>query len=159
MATQETIAAFASWWNAEFPTTACPPVPTRPEDLPITARMHLQTGRADIYQNLFQQPTAERLPADTLVRLQSGNTDARDITPLRQAGMEADARALEMRLQREQDQRLVDAVAAERKAGEATRQQMAAWNDADFTTRLAMSGGPSPQAIAQARAMWGITGS
>lgn len=158
MATQETIAAFASWWNAEFPRTLCPPCPKRPEDLPVTARMHLQSSRADIYQNLFQQPTAERLPADTLIRHQSGQTDSRDIAPLRQAGMEADAQALEMRLQREADQRLADAAVAEQRLGDVERQKAAAWNNASYMERLAMSGGPSPQAIAQARAMWGITG-
>ena len=59
--------------------------------------------------------------------------------------------------QRAMDQRLVDYVVAEAKANEAERQRNAAWNNASLMERLAMSGGPSPQAVASAKASWGIS--
>jgi hypothetical protein len=52
----------------------------------------------------------------------------------------------------------VDATQASAAAAQQELQQSAIWNNASFMERLALSGGPSPQAVAQARRMWGITG-
>jgi hypothetical protein len=98
------------------------------------------------------------MPADTITRRANGQLEARDIPHLRQAGLEFEAQQLEVQTQRQQDQRLAEQAMASRQAAEAERTRSAAWNNANFMERLAMSGGPSAEAIAQARQMWGITG-
>ena len=136
-------ADFAAFWQKHFPGTPCKPVPRSPEDLSLTERMTLTAENPILAQNLFGNSGrgSAPLPADTQNRLNQGQ--------LQQC---------EAMGQRAMDQRLVDYVVAEAKANEAERQRNAAWNNASYLERLAMSGGPSPQAVAQARAAWGITG-
>ena len=153
-------AAFAHWWAHNFPGTPCPPMPKRPEDLGMTARMALSADAPELYQNLFGNSGqgSGAMPADTITRRANGQLEARDIPHLRAAGLEFEAQQLEQQVQRQQDQRLVEQTLASRQAAEAEMARSAIWSDANYMERLAMSGGPSPEAIAQARQMWGITG-
>ena len=98
------------------------------------------------------------MPADTVARRNSDQLQESDIPHLRAAGLEWEAQQLANRVQRQQDQRLVDVSRAEAEASKAQKERYAAWSNATFLERLAMSGGPSPEAIAQAREQWGITG-
>ena len=153
-------AAFANWWANSFPGMPCPPVPKRPDELGLTARMALSAENPALYQNLFGnagQGTGA-MPADTITRRANGQLEARDIPHLRAAGLEFEAQQLEQAVQRQMDQRLVDQTLASRQAADAERARSAQWANASFGERLAMSGGPSPQAVAHARQMWGITG-
>ena len=153
-------ADFAAFWQKHFPGTPCKPVPRSPEDLSLTERMTLTAENPILAQNLFGNSGrgSAPLPADTQNRLNQGQLQAEDAPHLRRAGLEHYAQQCEAMGQRAMDQRLADYVVAESKANEAERQRNAAWNNASYMERLAMSGGPSPQAIAQARAAWGITG-
>jgi hypothetical protein len=153
-------AAFANWWASSFPGTPCPPVPKRPDELGLTARLALSSENPALYQNLFGNSGqgAGAMPADTITRRANGQLEARDIPHLRAAGLEFEAQQLEQAVQRQMDQRLVDQTLASRQAAEAEMERSAQWAGASMMERLAMSGGPSAQAVAHARQMWGITG-
>lgn len=152
-------AAFANWWANSFPGTPCPPVPKRPDDLGLTARLALSAENPALFQNLFGNSGqgAGAMPADTITRRANGQLEARDISHLREAGLEFEAQQLEQAVQRQMDQRLVNQTLASRQAAEAEMTRSAQWAGASMMERLAMSP-PTPQAIAAARAQWGITG-
>lgn len=153
-------ADFAAFWREHFPGAPCKPVPRSPEDLSLTERMALSSYKNGILaQNLFGASGrgSAPLPADTQARLSQGQLKPEDAPHLRRAGLEHYAQQCEAIGQRAMDQRLVDYVVAEAKANEAERQRNAAWNNASYMDRLAMSGGPSPQAVASAKAAWGIS--
>ena len=135
-------------------------LPKKPQDLNITARMTLQSDNPGLYQNLFGNGGlgSAPMPADTVARRNSDQLQESDIPHLRAAGLEWEAQQLANRVQRQQDQRLVDVPRAEAEASKAQKERYAAWSNASFLERSAMSGGPSPEAIAQAREQWGITG-
>jgi hypothetical protein len=152
--------AFANWWAATFDGIPCPPLPKKPDDLGITQRLAMAETNPVLFQNLFGNSGlgSSTMPADTVTRRANGQLEPRDIPHLRAAGLEWEAQQLEQLAQRQQDQRLVDATRASAAAAQQELQQSAVWNNASFMERLALSGGPSPQAVAQARRMWGITG-
>ena len=152
-------AAFANWWANSFPGTPCPPVPKRPDELGLTARLALSAENPALFQNLFGNSGqgAGAMPADTITRRANGQLEARDISHLREAGLEFEAQQLEQAVQRQMDQRLVNQTLASRQAAEAEMTRSAQWAGASMMERVAMSP-PTPQAIAAARAQWGITG-
>ena len=152
---------FATWWNREFPQEQCPPLPKKPDELNLTARMALSAENPALFQNLFGSGGlgSVPMPADTVARRNSNQLQASDIPHLRAAGLEWEAQKVAVGIQRAQDQRLADQARAEAAASQEQKAFYAQWNNASFSERLAMSGGPSPEAIAQAREMWGITGS
>ena len=152
--------AFANFWNREFPDLQCPPVPKKESDLNMTARETLRISDPVLFQNLFSNGGigSTPLPADTQHRRATNQLSESDIPHLRAAGLEWEAQQLGQQVQRQQDQRLADQAAAEAAANKEQKAFYKQWNNASFGERLAMSGGPTPQAIAQARKMWGITG-
>lgn len=151
---------FANWWCRNFPGTQCPSLPKKPEDLPLSALMLLEQDNPALHQNLFGNGGlgSAPMPADTVMRRNSGQLQESDIPFLRAAGLHYEAAQVGQQVQRQQDQRLADQAAAEAVASKEQRAYYQQWNNASFGERLAMSGGPSPEAIAQAREMWGITG-
>ena len=160
MPTFDFTADFANWWGNNFPASQCPALPKKPDDLNMSARMLLEGDNPALYQNLFGNggEGATPMPADTVARRNSGQLQESDIPFLRASGLHYEAAQVAQQAQRQQDQRLVDVARAEAAASKEQRQFSEAWNNASFGERLAMSGGPSPEAIAQAREMWGITG-
>ena len=152
--------AFASFWNREFPEMACPPLPKKESDLTMTARETLRLSDPVLFQNLFSNggTGSSPLPADTAHRRANNQLQASDIPHLRAAGLEFEAQQLAVGVQQAQDQRLADQARAEAAANQEQKAFYAQWNNASFGERLAMSGGPTPEAIAQAREMWGISG-
>jgi hypothetical protein len=158
--TTDHTAAFAYWWGANFPGMPCPPVPKKPDDLGLTARLAMEQRNPALFQNLFGNSGQGNgaMPADTIVRRTNGQLEARDIHHLRVAGLEWEAQQLEQQVQRQMDQRLVEQTIAASNAAQAEMARSATWNEANFMERLAMSGGPSPEAVAQARRQWGVTG-
>ena len=97
------------------------------------------------------------MPADTVARRNSGQLQEIDIPFLRASGLHYEAAQVAQQSQRQQDQRLVDVARAEAAASKEQKAFYQQWGNASFGERLAMSGGPSPEAIAQAREAWGIT--
>ena len=150
--------AFVTFWEKSFPSSPCPPVPKRPEDLTFTQRLTLQSEAPVLWQNLFSRSStgSQPLPADTAVRRAEGRLEARDIPFLRAADLEAEAQALEAHTQRAIDQQLVDQTVRSQQAYAAERQRAEAWNNAGLLERLGHT--PlSPEVIAKNRRDYGIS--
>ena len=63
---------FANWWTRTFPGTQCPAVPKKPEQLGLSARMALEQDNPSLFQNLFGGLGSTNLPADAVMRRNSG---------------------------------------------------------------------------------------
>jgi len=160
MPTFDFTADFANWWSRNFPGTQCPALPKKPGDLSLSALMLLEQDNPALHQNLFGNGGlgSAPMPADTVMRRNNGQLQESDIPHLRAAGLHYEAAQVGQQVQRQQDQRLADHAAAEAAANKEQKAYYQRWNNASIGERLAMSGGPTPEAIAQAREMWGITG-
>ena len=155
-------ADFAKWWSQTFPGTQCPPLPKKKGELGLTAEIALQSDNHTLFQNLFGNGVlgSVSMPADTVARRNSGQLLSQDIPHLRAAGLEWEARELDQRVQRQMDQRVADDFLTlqkrNRQSDQAVQERISETNH-DRWARM-LSNPPSPQAIAQARAAWGITG-
>jgi hypothetical protein len=137
-------ADFATWWSQTFPGTQCPPLPKKRGDLGLTAEIALQSDAPALFQNLFSNGGlgSGSMPADTVARRNSGQLLSQHIPHLRAAGLEWEAQELQQRVQRQMDQAVQERIAE---------------TSHDRWARM-LSNPPSPQAIAAARAAWGVTG-
>ena len=148
---------FANWWTRAFPGTQCPPVPKKPEQLGLSARMALESGNPILFQNLFGGMGSTNLPADTVMRRNNGQLQASDIPHLRAAGLEHDAQQLEQRVQQQMDQRMADQALSSRENYQQAMAKNQAWNESGLLARLGHT--PlDPQVIAENRRKWGIKG-
>ena len=149
---------FVSFWNSNF-NSPCPPLPKKTSDLNMTELEQLRIydgGR--LYQNLFRTSVdSGKLPADLEKRLREGALWVEDESRLREHNYENEAnKILEARLKFQKDQ--LDKATAESAARTAKREEeMEAYRNMDPMAKLAMNP-PSPEAVARARAEWGITG-
>ena len=148
---------FANWWTRTFPGTQCPAVPKTPEDLGLSARMALESDAPILFQNLFGSHGSKNLPADTVMRRNSGQLQASDIPHLRAAGLEYEAVQLEQQSQRLMDQRMADQALSSRENYVQAMARSKAWNESGILARMGHT--PlDPQVIAENRRKWGITG-
>ena len=148
---------FANWWTRTFPGTQCPAVPKTPEDLGLSARMALESDAPILFQNLFGSHGSKNLPADTVMRRNSGQLQASDIPHLRAAGLEYEAQQLEQQSQRLMDQRMADQALSSRENYQQAMARSKAWNESGILARMGHT--PlDPQVIAENRRKWGITG-
>ena len=148
---------FANWWTRTFPGTQCPAVPKTPEDLGLSARMALESDAPILFQNLFGSHGSKNLPADTVMRRNSGQLQASDIPHLRAAGLEYEAQQLEQQSQRLMDQRMADQALSSRENYVQAMARSKAWNESGILARMGHT--PlDPQVIAENRRKWGITG-
>ena len=148
---------FANWWTRTFPGTQCPAVPKTPEDLGLSARMALESDAPILFQNLFGSHGSKNLPADTVMRRNSGQLQASDIPHLRAAGLEYEAVQLEQQSQRLMDQRMADQALSSRENYVQAMDRSKAWNESGILARMGHT--PlDPQVIAENRRKWGITG-
>ena len=148
---------FANWWTRTFPGTQCPAVPKTPEDLGLSARMALESDAPILFQNLFGSHGSKNLPADTVMRRNSGQLQASDIPHLRAAGLEYEAQQLEQQTQRLMDQRMADQALSSSENYQQAMARSKAWNESGILARMGHT--PlDPQVIAENRRKWGITG-
>ena len=148
---------FANWWTRTFPGTQCPAVPKTPEDLGLSARMALESDAPILFQNLFGSHGSKNLPADTVMRRNSGQLQASDIPHLRAAGLEYEAQQLEQQTQRLMDQRMADQALSSRENYQQAMARSQAWNESGLLARLGHT--PlTPQQIADNRRRYGIKG-
>ena len=99
------------------------------------------------------------MPADTVARRNSGQLLSQDIPHLRAVGLAWEARELGQRVQRQMVQRAADDLLALQKRNRQTDravQARASETSHDRWARM-LSNPPSPQAIAAAKAAWGIS--
>ena len=155
-------ADFAKWWSQTFPGTQCPPLPKKKGELGLTAEIALQSDTPALFQNLFGNGGlgSGSMPADTVTRRNSGQLLPQDIPHLRAAGLEWEAQQVQQLNQREQDQRAADdflTLQKRNRQSDRAVQERISETSPDWWARM-LSTPPSPQAIAAARAAWGITG-
>ena len=148
---------FANWWTRTFPGTQCPAVPKTPEDLGLSARMALESDAPILFQNLFGSHGSKNLPADTVMRRNSGQLQASDIPHLRAADLEYEAVQLEQQSQRLMDQRMADQALSSRENYVQAMARSKAWNESGILARMGHTPW-GPQVIAENRRKWGITG-
>ncbi|MBP84144.1 MAG: hypothetical protein CMO61_09910 [Verrucomicrobiales bacterium] len=156
LTTSDHLQAFVSTYQSLFLGEEVPAMPTKPEDLSMTISLAMRERNTGLWQNMFGGHGAP-LPADVQQRLLTGKVNPEDASALRAAHM--DAYAAEADKTRESIiERSREATRAREKAQyEAERARHQQFNEASLLERLAAS--PlSDQAIAQARAQWGITG-
>ena len=155
-------ADFAKWWSQTFPGTQCPPLPKKKGELGLTAEIALQSDNPALFQNLFGNGGlgSGSMPADTVTRRNSGQLLPQDIPHLRAAGLEWEAQQVQQLNQRQQDQRAADdflTLQKRNRQSDRAVQERISETSPDWWARM-LSNPPSPQAIAAARAAWGITG-
>lgn len=152
----DNLQAFVATFESVFPGVALPAMPKRPEDLSMTVQMAIRENNPALWQNMFGGQGAP-LPADIQHRLLNGEVYPEDAQALRAAHM--DAYAAEADRQRESIiERSREATRArEQEAYQAQRARAKEFSSMGILGRMAAS--PlSANAIAQARAQWGITG-
>ena len=148
---------FANWWTRTFPGTQCPAVPKKPEQLGLSARMALESDNPILFQNLFGGLGSTNLPADTVMRRNSGQLQASDIPHLRAAGLEYEAQQLEQQSQRLMDQRMADQALSSRENYNEAMARSKAWSESGILARMGHT--PlTPDQIAENRRRYGITG-
>ena len=148
---------FANWWTRTFPGTQCPALLKKPDDLGLSARMALEQDNPILFQNLFAGVGSTNLPADTVMRRNSGQLQGSDVPHLRAAGLEYEAQQLEQQVQRQMDQRMADQALSSRENYQQAMARSKAWSDSGILARMGHT--PlDPQVIAENRRKWGITG-
>ena len=155
-------ADFAKWWSQTFPGTQCQPLPKKKGELGLTAEIALQSDNPALFQNLFGNGGLESgsMPDDTVTRRNSGQFLPQDISHLRAAGLEWEAQQVQQLNQRQQDQRAADDFLMLQKQNRQSDRAVKERISETIHDRWArmLSNPPSPQAIAAARAAWGVTG-
>ena len=148
---------FANWWTRTFPGTQCPALPKKPEQLGMSARMALEQDNPILFQNLFGGLGSTNLPADTVMRRNSGQLQGSDVPHLRAAGLEYEAQQLEQQVQRQMDQRMADQALSSRENYKEAMARSKAWSDSGILARMGHT--PlTPEQIADNRRRYGITG-
>ena len=148
---------FANWWTRTFPGTQCPALPKKPEQLGLSARMALEQDNPILFQNLFGGHGSTNLPADTVMRRNSGQLQGSDVPHLRAAGLEYEAQQLEQQVQRQMDQRMADQALSSRENYQEAMARSKAWSDSGILARMGHTA-LDPQVIAENRRKWGIKG-
>lgn len=151
-------APFANWWAKTFPGTPCPPLPTKESDLGLTALMALKTDNPKLAQLLFGNEQSSAMPADTVMRRQSGNLQENDIPHLRAAGLEWEAQELERRAELAQSQQLAAQALESRQRAQAEIEYHQQFADMSLLERLAHAGDLPNEVVIQNRQRWGVTG-
>ena len=147
---------FANWWTRTFPGTQCPALPKKPEDLGLSARMALELDAPILFQNLFGSHGSKNLPADTVMRRNSGQLQGSDVPHLRAAGLEYEAQQLEQQSQWLMDQRMADQALSSRENYQEAMARSKAWSESGILARMGHT--PIDPAVAAAnRRKWGIS--
>ena len=147
---------FNQFWIDNFREDV-PPLPKKPNDLTITQQETMRVQAPKLYQNLFRTTLdSGMLPADLELRLRRNAVWVEDEDRLRKYGWEHEANEIrDARVAFEKQQ--LDKATAESAARVAKREkELEAYRNMDPMAKLAMNP-PSPEAVARARAEWGIT--
>ena len=149
-------AAFASFWNREFPGMPCPPVPKRETDLTMTARETLRISDPKLFQNMFAHSSAS-LPADVANRRNLGQNIASDADALQAAGFQWEEDELRRKADIAEMQRMNERIDESRLLQQQDAQKREQWQSMGLLERLGHA--PIDPAVAAAnRRKWGIKG-
>ena len=148
---------FVEFYQDCFPNAAVPPLPTKPEDLPLTSRLTLEGYKGGVlYQNLFgNSGQGVGLPGDVQLRLNQGKLRPEDANALRAAKLTYYAEQCEKQGQQREDAEMAERVAKTTAQAEARRKANEEW------AKLPLghpAKAPSPEAVQHFREQIGYTG-
>ena len=149
---------WVNFYQNEFPGKQVPPMPKQVSDLNITERLAFENfDKGRLYQNLFgASGLGVGLPGDVQLRLQRNELQPQDATALRAANLPYFAEQCEALGEAIEKQQVIDETAKLQEINAAKAAKVKAWSEMDAMSRMAANP-PSPQAVAQARAAWGIS--
>ena len=150
---------WVNFYQTEFPTKSVPPMPKSTQELNITEKLALENfDQGRLFQNLFgNSGLGVGLPGDVQLRLQQGNLIPQDAAALRAANLPHYAQQCEALGEAIEKQRVIDETTKLAEINAEKAAKLKAWQQLDPMSKLAASQ-PSDEAVAQARAAWGITG-
>ena len=149
-------AAFASFWNREFPGMPCPPVPKKETDLMMTARETLRISDPKLFQNMFAHTSAS-LPADVANRRNLGQNIASDADALQAAGFQWEADELRRKADIAEMQRMNERIDESRRVQQQAAQKQEQWASMSLLERMGHER-MTPEKVAHYRRMYGISG-
>ena len=150
------IEAFVSAYQASFPGTPTPPMPSTPDDLSLSVQLALRQNSPAVWQAMFGGHGAP-LPADVAMRVAKGEIYPEDASALRASNYDEWAAVADQHresiLERAREATREREKAIHQEQMERQRQ----WSEMSLLQR--MSANPvSEVAAQQARDAWGITG-
>ena len=149
-------AAFASFWNREFPGMPCPPVPKKESDLTMTARETLRISDPKLFQNMFAHTSAS-LPADVANRRNLGQNIASDADALQAAGFQWEADELRRKADIAEMQRMNERIDESRRVQQQAAQKQEQWASMSLLERMGHER-MTPEKVAHYRRMYGVSG-
>ena len=149
---------WVNFYQTEFPTKSVPPMPKSTQELNITEKLALENyDQGRLFQNLFgNSGLGVGLPGDVQLRLQRNELQPQDASALRAANLPYFAEQCEALGEAIQKKQVIDETAKLQEINAAKAAKVKAWSEMDAMSRMAANP-PSPQAVAQARAAWGIS--
>ena len=155
------ISYLEQWVNfcqREFPGKQVPPMPKQVSDLNITEKLALENyDQGRLFQNLFgNSGLGVGLPADIQLRLQKNELLPQDAQALRAANLPHYAEQCEALGEAIEKKQVIDETAKLQQINAEKAAKVKAWSEMDAMSRMAANP-PSQQAVAQARAAWGIS--
>ena len=150
---------WVAFYQSEFPRASVPPLPRSLDDIKsITVKLALENyNKGKLFQNLFgNSGMGVGLPGDVQLRLQQGALLPQDARALREANLPHYAEQCEALGVAIEKQQIIDETAKLQEINAAKAAKVKAWSEMDAMSRMAANP-PSPQAVAQARAAWGIS--
>ena len=149
---------WVNFYQNEFPGKPVPPMPKSSNKLNITEKLALENyDQGRLFQNLFgNSGLGVGLPGDVQLRLQRNELQPQDASALRAANLPYFAEQCEALGEAIQKKQVIDETAKLQEINAAKAAKLKAWQELDPMSKLAANP-PSPQAVAQARAAWGIS--
>ena len=150
---------WVNFYQTEFPAKSVPPMPKSSQELNITEKLALENyDQGRLFQNLFgNSGLGVGLPGDVQLRLQKNELLPQDAAALRAANLPHYAQQCEDLGDAIEKKQIIDETAKLQQINAEKAARVKAWSEMDSMSRLAANP-PSDQAVAQARAAWGITG-
>ena len=149
---------WVKFYQSEFPAKSVPPMPKSSQELNITEKLALENyDQGKLFQNLFgNSGMGVGLPGDVQLRLQRNELLPQDAAALRAANLPHYAQQCEALGEAIEKQQVIDETAKLQEINAAKEAKLKAWQEMNPMERLAANP-PSAQAVAQARAAWGIS--
>ena len=144
---------FANLWTSTFPGTQCPVLPKKPEELGLSARMALESDNPILFQNLFGGTGSTNLPADTVMRRNSGQLQGSDVFRLGQLVLVRAAQQLEQQPHQQMDQRMAGQALSSRENYKEAMARSKAWSESRILARMGHT--PIDPALSANRRKWG----
>tara|TARA_Y200000002_G_scaffold239908_1_gene198207 strand:- start:434 stop:898 length:465 start_codon:yes stop_codon:yes gene_type:complete len=150
------IEAFVSAYQASFPGTPTPPMPSTPDDLSLSVQLALRQNSPSVWQSMFGGHGAP-LPADVAMRVAKGEIYPEDASALRASNYDEWAAVADQHRESILERTRNATREREKAIHQEQMERQHQWSEMSLLER--MSANPvSEVAAAQAREQWGITG-